>query len=81
MPEEVLEHSVLHIDGRQVIPHTDGQTGFWDAEDHLFSVPHRVDEQSARVYLRIYDKGREHGEVYGRLKVQYEMRQILGVKP
>ena len=68
-------------DGRQVLVCTDGRSEFWDAEDHLFTVPHIVSEQAAEMYLQVYDTGRQHGEVYGRVRLQYDLREILGIKP
>lgn len=76
----VLEE--LSVDGRQVLLFSDGHSEFWDGgDDDLFTVPHRVSEQAAEMYLHVYDQGRKDGEIYGRLNLQHELRTLLGVKP
>lgn len=71
----------MSVDGRQVVLLDRGESQFWDDDMHLFNVPHRVSAQQAEMYLQVYDKGREHGENYGRVKLQYDMQRLLGVTP
>lgn len=80
-----VDDSVRTISG-YILNREGARVGIYDgeAEARLFSVPASMlpadatEERTLNALVQIYGKGRSRGEAEGRLKLQRELRSLLG---
>ncbi len=84
MSGQIFDTFEFKVDGENIrVTVTDTSTHGWDEDgEGIFSIPKRVNEIDALAFAMVnregYRKGRKHGELEARAKLQSDLRQLLG---